>query len=76
MILKYYKNNDFDDSGFSVMDVDELFYIAGGSEKQDLSEDKEKGYDTTWELEVSGDVTVDTNGKVDPKITFVYTVHK
>lgn len=72
MILNFYKQEK---SGFSVMDADELFFICGGSE-HDSSNGNDKGYDTTWELAVEGDVKVDTAGKVTPQVTVSYTVHK
>ena len=73
MVLNYCGSGN---SGFSIMDAAALFFIGGGSEIKDSSNEEGKGYDTTWEVSLSGEVTVDTNGKVEPKMSILYTVHK
>lgn len=73
MISKFFEQQN---SGFSVLTADELYFIGGGSVNNDSSDSSKKGYDTTWELSVNGEVRIDTNGNVEPKINIVYTVHK
>lgn len=72
MLLDFYKPKE---SGFSVMNADELSFICGGSE-QTSSNGNDKDYDTTWEVAVEGEVKVDSAGKVEPQIIVSYTVHK
>ncbi len=72
MLLDFYKPKE---SGFSVMNADELSFICGGTE-QDSSNENGKDYDATWELGVKGEVKVDSAGKVSPQVTVSYTVHK
>ncbi len=71
-----FRNYGTENNGFSVMDVDELFFISGGSGSNDSSDKNDKDYDTTWELTLSGELEVDTTGKIEPKITLSYVVHK
>lgn len=70
-------------SGFSVIDSEEVFRINGGKEEGvdlvDNGDDKSKENDKTkktWELGVGASASVDTTGKIEPKVSVHYTVRK